>query len=67
MTIRELREKNVAELEKLLREKYEELRGLRFKVSADQHKNVRELRAARKTIARLKTLIHEHSTHEKTS
>lgn len=63
MIIGELREKNVVELEKLLREKREELRTLRFKVSADQHKNVRELRAARKTIARLETLIHEHATH----
>lgn len=57
MKLRELKEKPVPEMEKLLRETRESLRGLRFGVSTGQQTHVRSLRNARKTIARLLTLL----------
>ena len=59
MKIKELREKNTEELKKLLADKRETLRKLRFDVSSKQIKNVRELRNTKKDIARILTLIRE--------
>jgi len=60
MTIKELHEKNKEELARLLSEKREVLRKLRFDVASKQIKNNREIRKTRKDIARILTLINEN-------
>lgn len=55
--IRELREKNIEELKKLLDEKREQARKLRFDIASKQVKNNREYRSAKRDIARILTLI----------
>lgn len=57
MKAKELRDKSTGELKKMLQEERERVRELRFKVSQDQHKDVRELREARKLVARILTII----------
>lgn len=57
MKFRELKEKPIEELEKALREERERLRALRFAVATSQEGKVRRIRAARKDIARLLTLL----------
>lgn len=57
--IKELREKNTEELKKLLEEKKEQARKLRFDIASKQVKNVREYRNTRKEIAKILTLINE--------
>lgn len=57
MKIRELREKNKEELEKLLEEKREEARKLRFDIASKQIKNKRALRNVKRDGARILTLI----------
>ena len=59
MKTKELREKNIEELRKLLDEKRESVRKLRFDISSKQMKNVREIRAAKGDIAKILTLINE--------
>lgn len=59
MTIKELREKSDGELKQLLKDERERVRELRFKVSQDQHKDVRELREAKKHVAKILTLLRE--------
>jgi ribosomal protein L29 len=59
MGIKELREKNIEELKKLLGEKKEYARKLRFDISSKQVKNNREYRNTRKEISRILTLIKE--------
>lgn len=59
MKTKELREKNTEELKKLLAEKQEAVRKLRFDVASKQIKNNRELRGNRKDIAKIMTLINE--------
>lgn len=59
MTVKELREKSDGELKQLLKDERERVRELRFKVSQDQHKDVRELREAKKLVARILTLMRE--------
>ena len=59
MRIKELREKNKEELIKMLAEKRETLRKLRFDVASKQIKNNREIRESRKDIARIMTLINQ--------
>ncbi len=59
MKIKELREKNIEELKKLLAEKQESVRKLRFDISSKQIKNNRDLRNSKKDIARILTLINE--------
>jgi large subunit ribosomal protein L29 len=59
MKIKELREKNIEELKKMLLEKQEKTRKLRFDISTKQVKNNRELRNEKKDIARILTLINE--------
>lgn len=51
----ELSKKSEAELGRLLREHREIVRDLRFKVSAQQSKDVRHLRMTKKLIARILT------------
>ncbi len=57
MKIGELREKNTEELKKMLRDKREQSRKLRFDIASKQVKNNRELRNIKKEIARILTLI----------
>jgi len=56
MKIKELREKNPAELKKLLASTRELMRELRFSAASKQLKDVRDLREAKKLIARILTL-----------
>ncbi len=58
--MKELQDLNIDELHKLLSEKRSTLRELRFKVSMDEHKKVRELRDVRKDIARILTLLNKN-------
>ncbi len=57
MKLKELKDKPLAELEKLLREQREHLRATRFAIAASQESNVRKVRNARKAIARILTLL----------
>lgn len=59
MKIKELREKNAEELKKLLAEKKEAARGLRFSIASKQIKDNREFRNIKKEIARIMTLINQ--------
>ena len=55
--IKELKLKPVIELQKLLALDREKLRDLRFKVSQNQLKNVREIRNIKKRIAQILTFM----------
>ncbi len=59
MKIKEIREKNVEELKKLLSEKREAVRKLRFDVAAKQVKDIREMRNSKRDIARILTILKE--------
>ncbi len=56
MKIKELKEKTELELEALLKATREQIRSSRFKTAAKQLKNVREIRALRRTVAQILTL-----------
>jgi len=57
MKIKELKEKSQGELKKLLIEKQEITRKLRFEIAAKQVKNTRDLRNQKRDIAKILTLI----------
>lgn len=57
--IKELREKNKEELRKLLTEKEENVRKLRFEIASKQIKNVKDLKNNKKDVSRILTLINE--------
>ncbi len=57
MKFKELKTKHQAELKKMLPELREKLRDLRFKTASNQLKNIREVRVAKKTIAKILTLL----------
>lgn len=57
MKISEIRQKTKKELESMLQEKREHLRNLRFDLASGKVKNVREIRALKKEIARILTLL----------
>ncbi len=59
MKTKELREMNKNELKKLLAEKQESARKLRFDISSKQVKNHRQYRNTRRDIARILTLLRE--------
>ena len=61
MKAKELREKRIEELERLLEEKREAHRKVRFDISAKQVKNVRDLRRDKRDVARILTIINEKS------
>jgi len=63
MKIVELRKKTRTELEKLLLENQEKLRGLRFDLASGKLKNVREIRCIKKDIARILTLLKKDNTN----
>ncbi len=56
MDFTELKKKSPAELDELLATTQIQVRELRFRAGADQLKDVRELREAKKTVAKLLTL-----------
>jgi ribosomal protein L29 len=62
MKLKELKDKPLAELEKMLREQREHLRATRFAIAASQESNVRKVRSARKTIARILTLLKKENS-----
>jgi ribosomal protein L29 len=57
MEMKELKDKNEAELSKLLASTREKLRDMRFGVSVGKLKQVREIRQARQLIARILTIM----------
>ena len=57
MKISELKQKSQKELKKLLEEKREKSRQLRFDLLSGKVKNVREIRAIKKDIARILTIV----------
>ena len=61
MKIKELKEKPLNELNKLLKESQDKLREMNFKVSQRQLKNVRELRRTKRMVARIFTLLKQKS------
>ena len=56
MKAREMRKKTKEELEKMEREERQKLQQLRFDLPGGKLKNVREIRQARRNIARIATL-----------
>lgn len=66
MKKKELQEKQEGELQKLLKSARENLRELHFKVANDQMKNVREIRKAKKTIARILTILKQRQLKKST-
>ncbi len=61
MKIAELRKKDVKELHKNVLQNQKKLSDLRFKFSANQLKNVKEMHNTKKEIARILTIINEKS------
>jgi len=59
LKLAEIRELNDVELAKQLEEVHQELFNLRFRLATRQLVNHRELPRAKKTIARIKTIIKE--------
>ncbi len=59
MKTKELREKNKIELMKVLSEKRESVRKIRFDIATKQVKNTREIRKEKRDIARILTIINE--------
>lgn len=59
MKAKELREKNIEELKRLLEEKEREAGKLRFEIASAQVKDHREYRNTKKDIAKILTIIKE--------
>ena len=59
MELKDLKKKNKSDLHRILNESRDKLRDLRFKDANKQLKNVREIRAIRKTIARTLMLLNK--------
>ncbi|MFH0780117.1 MAG: 50S ribosomal protein L29 [Parcubacteria group bacterium] len=62
---KELRNSTVEELQKLYRDACLKMCDLNFKAASKQQKNVREIRQAKKSIARALTLIREKQANVK--
>ena len=62
--IQELKKKPRAELQNLLEASRERLRVLRFDLAAGKVKNVKDLRALKKDVARLLTFMREKENNE---
>ncbi|MBI4086309.1 MAG: 50S ribosomal protein L29 [Candidatus Liptonbacteria bacterium] len=65
--IQELKNKPVAELQKLATEARERLRVLKFDLAAGKVKNVKDLRIVRKNIARFLTLQNQKNISQSQS
>ncbi|MFA5029667.1 MAG: 50S ribosomal protein L29 [Patescibacteria group bacterium] len=59
MKIKEIRTKSVSELDQLLKELRHKFDDLNFKVKQKQIKNIREIRATRRNIAKVLTVLRE--------
>lgn len=59
MEFKEIQQKSVSELHKLLADSRDKLRELRFKDSNKQLKNVREIRKIKAQIAQIFTLLNK--------
>ena len=59
MELQELQQKSVQDLRELLAETRQELRELRFKASEGQLKRIHKISVARKTIARILTILRQ--------
>ena len=59
MKINELRQKSKKELQKMLIDRREHLRNLKFDLASGKVKNVREIRGLKKEIAQILTLLTE--------
>jgi len=57
MDVTTLRSKSDSALSKELEETQSRLKELRFKLSSNQLKNVREIRELRRTVSRIKTIL----------
>jgi|SaaInlStandDraft_7_1057024.scaffolds.fasta_scaffold433504_2 large subunit ribosomal protein L29 len=64
MDVKKLRTKTVASLEKQLQEISVRLKELRFKISSNQLKNIREVRVMKRTSARIQTILNEKKVKE---
>ena len=64
MKIKELREKGIEDLKKLLSEKRESARKIRFDIATKQVKNNRQIRNDKRDIARISTLINLTASHK---
>ena len=64
MEINKLKKQSETALNKNLEEARSHLRELRFKVSANQFKDVREIRETRQTIAQILTILKEKTTQK---
>jgi large subunit ribosomal protein L29 len=62
MKIMELREKTDQELQRMLAEQRNKVRDLRFKVAARQLADIRDVREAKKAIARILTVMRSRRT-----
>lgn len=61
--IQELKNKQVGELERIVKDKSDELRTLRFDLAAGKVKDISKIHDARKTIARAKTFLNQHGAN----
>lgn len=61
MKIQEINKKSNTELQKILMEKRENLRQLRFNLAAGKVKNIREIRSTKKDIAKTLTVLNSKS------
>jgi len=59
MKMKDIQSKSTDELKKILEESRDKLRGMNFKVSSDQMKDVRDIRSIKKSIARILTHINK--------
>jgi ribosomal protein L29 len=57
--LKDIKLKSAVELQKILNSSREKSRELRFKVSQNQLKNIREIRSLKKKIAQILTLINQ--------
>lgn len=63
--LQELKSRPTGDLVRLAREAAEKLRALRFDLAAGRVKNVNEIRALRKNIARMQTMARENQSNKK--
>ena len=65
MTIKDLKNKAESQLHSLLAEHRDKIRELRFKVSTGELKTVRKIRDAKKTVAKILTLLNRPNAQKK--
>ena len=63
--VQEMKNKSEAELMRLVKDKNEELRTLRFDLAAGKVKPISKIREARKKIARAMTFLNQQAQHAK--